>query len=272
MVALFWFTVRQVLFQRKIWVTLLLLAGPCALTLLVRHFGSDSGLQDVWERFHGSMQVVMFMLVLPLICMLCGTSLIGSEVEGRTLVYLLTRKMRRATVLVVRFAAAALVLAVLLEAALLAQYACAVGGIDLAALGGPEGAGAWQPFNELLCYLRLGPLGVVAFLAVFVLIGLVAARPLSISIVYLIVVELIVGSLPVGARTYTVSHQLRLTMFNEIPRLEQMYELTPEQLAQFFPPGSTGTMAVCGLVLMALAVACVLMTTRELVPTKVARE
>lgn len=272
MVALFWFTVRQTLLQRKIWLTLLLLAGPCALTLLVRQFGSYSDVQDVWERYHGSMQFLMFMLVLPLICMLCGTSLIGSEVESRTLVYLLTRKMRRATVLLVRFAASTVALALLLELALLAQYACAVGGVDLAGLEGSGGDGAWQPFDELLCYLYVGPLGVAAFLAVFTLIGLLAARPLSVAIVYLVVVELIVSNVPVGPRVYTIGHQLRLTMFNAIPGMEQLYEVTPDQMAQYFPPGSTGTGALCGLVLVALLLGCVLMTTRELVPAKIARE
>ncbi|HUU83718.1 MAG TPA: ABC transporter permease [Phycisphaerae bacterium] len=272
MVALFWFTVRQTLLQRKIWVTLLLLLGPCALTLLIRHFKSEDDLQDVWERFHASMQFVLFLVVLPLICMLFGTSLIGAEVESRTLVYLLTRKMRRATVLVVRFAAVALVLSVLMELTLLAQYGCAVGGVDVAGLESPGGDGAWQPLDELLCYLRAGPAGVVAFLAAFVLIGLLVSRPLSISIVYVIVVELIISNLPVGVRVYTVSHQLRKGMFHSIPGLASMYELSPDQVAEFFPPGSTGTWAVCGLVLAALLVGGVLMTTRELVPAKIGRE
>ncbi len=271
MLALFWFTVRQMLLQRKVWVTLLLLAGPCALALLIRNVEPAEDLDDVWNRFHGPVQFLTFLIVLPLICMLCGTSLIGAEAEGRTLVYLLTRKMRRATVLLVRFVAAALVLAMLFDLALVAQYFCAVGGMDMTALVGYSDR-TWQPLDELLCYLAVGPLGVVAFLAIFSLIGLWASRPLSASIVYVLVLELFLSNLPAGVRVYTVIHQLRRTMFNSIPRLAKLYDVTPEDVARFFPPGSTGTVALCVTALVAMALACVLMTTRELVPSKVARE
>jgi ABC-type transport system involved in multi-copper enzyme maturation permease subunit len=271
MLALLGFTVRQMLLHRKVWVTLLLLAGPCALTLLIRSVEPAEDLEDVWNSFHGPVQFMAFLIVLPLICMLCGTSLIGAEVDGRTLVYLLTRKMRRATVLLVRFAATALVLAILFDLALVAQYFCAVGGVDLPALADTSDL-TWKPLDDLLCYLAVGPLGVLAFLAIFSLIGLLSSRPLSASIVYVLVVEFFLSNLPAGARVYTILHQLHLTMFGAIPRLTKLYDLPREDVARFFPPDSTGTVALCIISLVAVALACVLMTTRELVPAKVARE
>lgn len=272
MVALFWFTIRQTLLRPRTWVTLLLLAGPCALMLLLRHFGESDEFRPVWERFHGTVQLLTFNVVIPLICILHGTALIGSEVEGGTLVYLVTRRLRRATVLVVKFAAASAALIVLVELSLAAQYACALWGIDVSALGGSSEAQTWQPVDEILCYLRVAPMGVLAFGAVFALVALLTARPLAASILYFVIVELVVGNLPLGARVYSLTHQLRLSMFNAIPGLGRVYELSAEQVQQFFPPDSTGTLALVGIVLVSLALSGLLVSTRELVPAKVARE
>ena len=172
--ALFGFSVRQTVFSLRIWVTLLLLAVPGGLALLIRHFDA-ARLQDMWERYHGCMQYLMFMLVIPLVCMLHGTALIGAEAEGGTLVYLLTRRLRRAVVLLVRFAATALVLVLLLEGATCVHHLCAVGGVDIESLGGSRqsSSGApWRPAGELAAYLCVVPIGVVSYLAVFTLIGL----------------------------------------------------------------------------------------------------
>ena len=272
MIALFWFTIRQTLWQRRTWVTLLLLAGPCALMTLLRHFGDSDEFRPVWERFHGTVQLLTFNVVIPLICILHGTALIGSEAEGGTLVYLVTRRLRRATVLVVKFAAASAALVVLVELSLAAQYACALWGIDVSALGGARQAQAWQPLDELMCYLRVAPMAVLAFGAVFALIALLTARPLAASILYFVIVEMVVGNLPLGARVYSVTHQLRRSMFSSIPGLGRFHELSAEQVQQFFPPDSTGTFALLGVVLVSLALAGVLVSTRELVPAKVARE
>ena len=98
MLTLLWFTVKQTLMQRKICLTLLLLAGPTVLVLLIRHFGSTTEFQTVWERFHGPVHMLVFMVVVPLVCMLYGSALIGADMDAGTIVYLLTRRMRRARV------------------------------------------------------------------------------------------------------------------------------------------------------------------------------
>ena len=174
--------------------------------------------------------------------------------------------------LVVKFAAASAALIVLVELSLAAQYACALWGIDVSALGGARQAQTWQPLDELMCYLRVAPMAVLAFGAVFALIALLTARPLAASILYFVIVELVVGNLPLGARVYSVTQQLRLSMFNAIPGLGRFHELSAQQVQQFFPPDSTGAFALLGIVLVSLALAGVLVSTRELVPAKVARE
>jgi ABC-type transport system involved in multi-copper enzyme maturation permease subunit len=269
--ALFWFSVRQALWQRKIWPTLLLLAAPSVVTVLVRSFESTP---DDLEMYHAPIQFILLSLVLPLICMLFGTSLIGSDIEGRTLVYLLTRRMRRATVLLVRFLACALVLSLLFELAVLAVHACAVVGLDVTALeptSGSEGT-PWDPARDLAVYVAIIPLGVVVFLAIFTCVGLLASKPLSLSVGYFVVIELILAAIPVAAQKYTIAHQLRATMYDAIPRLKNLWDIPRRMLDELYPPGDTGTTNLVVVTLVALLLACVLATLRELTPSKVARE
>ena len=276
MVALFWFTIRQCLRGRKLWLVALLLGAPCALALLMRHFEPPSGLTDIWEGYHGVMLSLMFMVVLPLLCMLYGSALIGSEVEGRTLVYLLTRRMRRATVLLVRFAAAVLVLVVLFGMAVLAFHLCMVVGADIEGLNSTAGLApdrAWQPGRDLATYLGIIPLGVVAFLAVFTLISLVTARSLTISTLYIVIVEAVVANLPVRAQVYTITHQLRRSLTTFISRdLLQVVGPPGEFQERLYPVGATGTIPLMMMVLVVMGLACILVSKRELMPARVARD
>lgn len=272
-IALFLFTVRQVLLSRKIWLTLLLLAAPCALLLVIRNFGPEiKKVQVLWEMFHVMNHFLFLMGLVPLVCMMHGTALIGAEVEARTVVYLTTRRMRRATVLLVKYVATASVLAVLCDLAAVGIYAVALGGRDLATMKAGGHLADWNPVSELGCYLTIAPVAVLAFLAIFSLIGLLTARPLGVSIVYLVLVELILSNIPVKARMFTVMHQLRVMMVDRIPGITRLYELPPDLRTELYGPGASALPALAGIIGVALVLACLLMTVRELVPAKIARE
>jgi len=275
--ALFTFTVRQMLFSRKLWMTLLLLAAPSALIVTIRSVAppvEDAG--ELWDRYHGSVQFLLVMVIIPLVCMVYGVGLIGSEVEGHTLAHLITRRMRRATVLLVKFAATALVLVVLSELALAALYACALAGYDVSSLTGAAPAHAhWSPGRDLLGYMATIPAGVVGFLAVFTLIGLLTAQPLALSVFYLIAMEVVMGNVPTGAQAYTLLHAQRVAMVYAIPELSDLFhhaEISAGLHDRLFPEGATGLPQLLGVVLAALVLSIVLVTVRELMPTKVARE
>ncbi len=276
MVALFWFTVRQCLRGRKQFLEALLLVAPCVLALLIRHFETTGGLTELREAYHGVMLSLMFMVVLPLLCMLFGSALIGSEVEGRTLVYLVTRRMRRATVLLVRFSAAALVLVLLFGVAVLAFHLCMVVGADLEGLNSAAGLSpdqAWQPWRDLAAYLGVLPLGVASFLAVFTLFSLLTARSLTLSILYIVIMEAMVGSLPVRAQVYTITHQLRRSLATFISRdLLQVVGPPVEFQERLYPVGATGTIPLLTMVIAVLTLACILVSKRELAPTRLARD
>lgn len=272
-VALFNFTIRQTLLDRKIWLSVLLLAAPCALVLVIRNVAPpiDSP-KELWEMYHVLAQFFMLMVLVPLVCMVHGTALIGADVEARTIAYLITRRMRKATVLLVKFVATVLVLAVLCDLAMVGLHLCALAGRDVPSLIAHSRFADWSPTSDLCCYLLIIPVGVLSFLAVFSLIGLLTTRPLALSVMYLVVVELVLSNIPVGAKMYSLSCQLRVPLAGAMPRVVDLYELPRELGEQLFPAGATVPPVLLGVVLVALVLSCVLITLRELMPTKVSRE
>ena len=272
--ALFGFTIRQTLFNRKIGLPLIILAAPTAIIILIRNFAEPlPDVETAWQAYHSLVQFLLIQLLIPLVCLIYGTALVGADVDAGTIVYLTTRRMRRRTMLLVKFAATVLVLAVLCDLSIVLLHACTFVGLDLqsVAAGSPAFAD-WNPTNDFCYYLLIIPAGVLGFLAVFTLIGLLTARPLTLSIFYLVVVELIVSNIPVGVRVYSVTHYLRVTMAGVIPELPRVYGL-PEELSQeLYSPGATGLPELLGITLIALVLTTILVTVRELMPAKVARE
>jgi ABC-2 type transport system permease protein len=270
MFALFAFTVRQILGQRKLWLTAVILLFPAAIVVLVRSFGGEPRGGDLWDMYHVLMQFLLIMLLIPLVCLLYGTALVGAEIEQRTLVYLTTRRLHRATVLLVRFAATWVTLSVLFALAILALHVC----VTLRAAVGtlPHTQIAWQPWHDLRAYLAVAPAGAAGFLALFTTISLVFRRPLIFSVLYVVVFELVVGNLPLLARRLSIGHLLRQTLVQQNPVLRRLYEL-PDFIADLvYPPGQTGTSMLLTLVAVLLLVSGLLMTVRELTPARVGRD
>lgn len=273
MAALFLFTIRQTLSSRKIWLTILLLVAPSVLLLIIRNFAPpiDSA-RNQWEIYHVFAQFLFIMGLVPLVCMVHGTALIGAEVEARTIVYLITRRMRRATVMLVKFFATAFVLAVACDMAMVGLHYCMLAGRDVPALIAGTSYADWNPSQELLCYLYIIPLAVLSFLAIFSFIGLMSARPLAMSVLYLVTVEMVLSNIPVRARIYSLMHQLRVTMAGALPGVSTLYELPRELSQELYHDDASALPQILGIVVVALVLSAILMTNRELVPTKISRD
>lgn len=272
--ALFFFSLRQTLLDRKIWLTVLLLVGPMALVTVIRSFAPPfDAAGDLWDVYHHFVQYLFLMLLVPLVCMLHGIALIGTEIETRTIGLLIARRMRRATVFVTKFAATAVALVLLCDLGLLGMHASMFFGQDLPSLIGTDLAYAdWNPTSDLTFYLLIVPLAVLAFLALFSLFGVLTTRPLPLSVMYVVVVELIVSNLPVGARVYSLLHPLRVTLAGHAPRLARLYDMPAELQEELYPPGATGVPTLLGIILVCLVLAGIATTYRELMPAKVSRE
>ena len=272
-IALFNFTVRQTLLHRRIWLALLILASPSALHLIIRLLAPPAdNARDMWEMYHVTMHFMVMMMLVPLVCMVHGVALIGAEVEAGTMVYLITRKMRRATVLVVKFLATALVLTVLCEIGLIGVHLMAIARRGVPAIISGTSYADWSPSSDLQAYMLAVPLAVLTFLAIFSVIGLLTARPIAASAVYFVAAEMILSNLPFRVRTYSLSHYLRVTMSGMMPRVTSLYELKPDMLEELYPTGASAIPELLGFVLVAVVIAAILVTVRELTPSKVTRE
>jgi ABC-2 type transport system permease protein len=270
MTALFWFTIRQILGQRKLWLSVAALLFPAAIAVLVRSVGGDHAARHAWEMYHVLMQRVLITVLVPLVCLLYGTALIGAEVEQRTLAYLTTRRLHRATVLLVRFAATWSALTVLFALALLALHLGVTWRSPLSMVG--DAGATWAPGTDLRAYLAIAPAGAAGYLAVFTTVSLAFRRPLIVAVVYFVLFELVLGNLPVPIQRLSISHALRQTMVTRMPAVRRLYELPPELSEIIYPPGQTGTDALLIVVALLLLASSVLMTCRELVPARISRD
>ena len=271
--ALFFFTIRQMVRDPKFWGVVAVSLLPCALTVTIRQVNPPNVLEQPWMLYNGLFQFMFLMGLLPLSCMIYGTALVGADAESRTIGYLITRRLRRRTVFLTRYFATALVLAVFACATVLALHFSVVAGLDFPALSArsPD-FGDWQPAHDLVVYLELTCLGVVGFLAVFGMIGLLSAKPLALSVTYLVTFELFVSNLPINARQYSLTHHLRVTAAAKVPKLLRLFDLPRELAKELYPPDGSGVVVVLIIAAVALTLAGLLATIRELVPSKVARD
>lgn len=282
MLALFTFTVRQLLLQRKIWLTLGLLVFPAGLFGSVRLLLPQPSAMEVWEAYHGLMLHLLLTLILPLVCMLHGLSLLGSEIEQRTIVYLTTRRLHRATVLLVRFVATWLTVTLVLQAAMILTHYALAGGVDLQrALPAPAArdyaasvkvAEEWRPGDSLAMFVGVAPVGVAAYLALFMVLSLLARRPLAMSIAYIVIVELVLGSVPLPLKRYTLVHHVRQSVVHRIPDVRRMLDVPRDLLDELYPLDRTGVDNLLIVAGVLLVLGGVLVSVRELSPPRVVRD
>ncbi len=263
-IALFFFTIRQSLRDVKFWLVVAALFLPCLLVGVVRYFGPPQNIERAWSLYHGLIQFMFLLGLIPLACMIYGTGLIGSEVESRTITYLIIRKLKRRTVLAVRFASVLTVLTSVSLAALVALHVCVIVNQEWTTTIFGQ-AVAWNPVAELKVYLCMIPVAVAGFLSIFTLIGILVSRPLAWSLVYFVLFELVVGNVPAAISKYSLARQLRGWVVSVVPELNQ---LNPQLLIA----DPNGLWNVSMVAVASLVVSCIWIGRRELVPHKVARD
>jgi ABC-type transport system involved in multi-copper enzyme maturation permease subunit len=138
--------------------------------------------------------------VLPLAALFYATALVADEVEGRTITFLLTRPLRRASILLGKFAAFAAATFSLALPSLLATF------FLLATARGAQGLGARVP--DLFRDLGAAALALLSYGALFTLAGVVLRRPVIPGLLFLFVWELI-ANLPGYMPRLTLTAYLR---------------------------------------------------------------
>lgn len=174
--------------------------------------------------------------VLPLAALFYATALVADEVEGKTITFLLTRPVRRTSVLLGKFAAyGATTLSVALPS-LVATF------FLLVSAHGGEGLGARVPdlFRDLgVCALTL-----LSYGALFTLLGVLLRRPVIPGLLFLFVWEL-VANLPGYMPRLTITAYLRSLI---------TYRPAHEGFAELF--GQIVPAPICLAVLAAVVAVC----------------
>jgi ABC-2 type transport system permease protein len=137
-------------------------------------------------------------VLMPLVCLLLGTSVVSEEWEGRTLGYLFTRPVRKASLVVGKGIAMWLVSAVLLAASFLATAAI------VSAKRLPTD---FQKHPDLAAgLLGILLLSTLPYTAIFVFLGTVLRRPLIPGLVFAFGLEGFLRYVPLGIQKLTVAH------------------------------------------------------------------
>ena len=218
--ALFRLTLRQILGGMRVWLLLLFLGLPVLLLAIVLSAG---GFRVPDKSV--ALGIFYFVLYPHALCILAallyGSSLLAAEIEGKTLVYLFTRRVSRAQVLLQKYLATVCVLIVLTGASMTVCFA----------LGGFPGG--LRMYATLLASIAVS---LLAYTAIFALLGLlVPRRAIPAGLIYAAVVEIGLGFIPAVANELSASYFVRAFALHLSGRLlpsDLMEFLNPPSLAQ----------------------------------------
>ena len=183
-------TLRALLGRRRTLLMLLLAAIPILVGLIVRANGT--GVRDVGSTLDG----LVIRVVLPLVALVFGTAALGSELEDGTAVHLLTKPIRRSTIVLAKITVAGtLTAAMLVPSTVLAGILLARSGTD-----------------HLATTFAIA-LGVIAgsfvYVAIFVALSVVTSRGLLIGLGYALIWEGILAGLLPGSQIFSVREYVR---------------------------------------------------------------
>ena len=130
-------------------------------------------------------------VLLPLVAVIVGTSVIGSELDDGTIVYLLARPVPRWRIVVVKLLVAWLVVSLLVAPATL-----------VAGLIGQDDPALAIGFAAAVV------VGALEYTAVFVALSLVTSRALIVGLAYVVVWEGVVAGLFAGTRTISIRQHI----------------------------------------------------------------
>lgn len=173
--------------------------------------------------------VVGLGLVVPLIALLIGVSALREELEEGTIVHLVTRPVRRESVLITRLIASAAAVVIVGAVALT---------LPLVVIGGA--AGVWG------IALQVTVLTALAYTSLFALLGAVTKRAVLLGLVYLVGWEGVVASTPLVFRKLTVAYWARSIVANQ--------DLTSAEVVRGMLTGPAASTPTSILVLLGVAV------------------
>jgi len=250
--AVFDLSLDGMVFSRRSLLMALLVAAPVGFAILYRVLAATHGTPPLGPSDLYALMVAVYWVrnVLPLAALFYATSLVADEVEGRTLTYLLTRPITRASIMAGKFAA---YLATTLTLALPAAV------VTFFVLMTSAAAPALGPASvDLLRDLGVMQLALVAYGALFALLGVLLKRPVIPGLLFLYGWELL-ANLPGYLPRLTLTAWLR-SLIRHRPAEEGIAGLFQQVL-----PGDQALAVLVGVSLVLLASAGWIFSRREYV-------
>jgi ABC-type transport system involved in multi-copper enzyme maturation permease subunit len=205
------------------------------------------------EKFPVAFVVWMLVgqVVCPLTALIFASALVSEEVEDRTITYLFSRPIPRASLLVGRWLASMVV-----TGTLLAISTCATQYLMMTHFTGAHAVGPWLEVS--LPMLAAVLLGAAVYSAAFAAIGAVLKYPMILGLLYIGVIDLLLVNFPLPGNIQRLAVQFHLRSLIrgfgvEAWAHENVFE-TNELIARADALGVLGTILVLALVLGALVV------------------
>ena len=185
--TVFTLTLRQIAGQRRSLLLFLLALVPVAVAIIYR-LGEHLDQHD-WTA-NVLLNGIVVTSILPLACLILGTSALGSEIEDGTAVYILAKPVPRREIIAAKFAASTLVAAAFVVPATVVS--------SLIALQGVSDQGIVTGFAIAML------LGVFAYTAIFMLLSVATSRALLFGLAYVFIWEGLVTELFSGTRYLSI--------------------------------------------------------------------
>ncbi|MBM9506013.1 ABC transporter permease subunit [Actinacidiphila acididurans] len=176
-------TYRGLLGRRR---ALLLFALPALLLVIVGAVRALAGADD--STAHDVLQGFALSGVVPLVGVIAGTGAIGPEIDDGSIVYLLSKPIRRGTIVTTKLLVAiGVTVAFCAIPTLLAGFVLNGNGQRLA-----------------VAYAAASAVAAVAYSAVFLMLGVLTRHAVVVGLVYALLWEGVIGNVVPGARTLSV--------------------------------------------------------------------
>jgi ABC-type transport system involved in multi-copper enzyme maturation permease subunit len=200
--AVFDLSLDGMVFSRRSLLMALLVAAPVAFAILYRVLAATHGTLPLGPSDLYALMIAIYWVrnVLPLAALFYATSLVADEVEGRTLTYLLTRPLTRASIFAGKFAAyLATTFTLALPAAVVTFFVL---------MTAPHAPSLGPAAADLVRDLGVMLLTLVAYGALFGLLGVLLKRPVIPGLLFLYGWELL-ANLPGYLPRLTLTAWLR---------------------------------------------------------------
>jgi ABC-type transport system involved in multi-copper enzyme maturation permease subunit len=207
----------QMLWSRRSVFLGLLLGGPVLMAAAVRIVDTLyrsgfhlNGVRTSGASIFGLMIWILYIrFIVPVLGVFFGTALIADEVEDKTITYLFTRPIPRGAVLLGKYLAYVVCTTLLVLPSVVIVFFLVV----------PAGGGSIaQEFPSLLTDLGMLVIGLIAYGAVFAVVGTRLKRPLIVGLVFAFGWEPAVLVFPGYLKRLTVMYYLQALVKHEMPQ------------------------------------------------------